>query len=105
MRIFPIQKIGLLLVAIVFLATVPLFSDPSWAIDGGSCANIAGDWTGTVTDGFDTFRIIAHLSQDGCSVTGTIESPDSCPGQCDMITVPISATVKSQIPSNRETDS
>jgi hypothetical protein len=63
------------------------------------CINIAGDWTGTVTDGVDTYGLIAHLSQDNCIVTGTIDSPDSCPGQCGMVTGPITASVNGNIVS------
>jgi len=97
METFSMKKIGLVLIAIGFLSGLLFSYDSCWA--QGNCVNIAGDWTGTVTDGVDVYRLILHLSQDICNVTGTADSPDSCPGQCGMITGPFSAVVSGNIVS------
>jgi hypothetical protein len=54
--------------------------------DQDSCQNIAGNWSGMVSDGFDSLPITLSLSQVECTVTGTITSPASCPGRCGSFT-------------------
>jgi len=55
-----------------------------------NCTNIAGNWSGTVGD---AYSIILSLSQDGCDVTGTIVSPDSCPYKCGLTNGDVTGSV------------
>jgi hypothetical protein len=48
------------------------------------CANIAGNWSGTATCWDEVLRIFFSLSQNGCNVSGTFQSPDSCPALCGL---------------------
>lgn len=44
------------------------------------CINITGDWTGIVFE--SGYEITLKLHQEGCSVSGKLHSPESCPGKC-----------------------
>jgi hypothetical protein len=51
----------------------------------GACANIAANWSGTANywgEEGEEVRIFFYLSQNGCNVSGTFQSPDSCPALC-----------------------
>ena len=70
------------------------------------CVNIAGTWSGLIND---VYEINLYLSQNKCAVTGTIESPDSCPAKCGMPSGPIQGYVSKNtfsltIPNNPMVD-
>ena len=65
------------------------------------CPNIAGNWSGQATAYAphyeDSLPITFSLSQDGCNVSGTITSPESCPGQCGHSSGAITGNISGNI--------
>lgn len=53
-------------------------------VDNFKCTFIAGSWRGTASYLTDSLPITLLLNQNGCSITGTIESPESAPSLCEF---------------------
>jgi len=61
------------------------------------CANIAGNWSGTATYWGEDLSIFFYLSQNECNVSGTFQSPDSCPSQCGY---PLNGNITGRVSGN-----
>ena len=95
-------SIGMHTVGVLAYDVEDIYSCPKvWTFNvEEKCDNVAGNWTGrpAVPGGaYETYRITLKLSQDNCNVTGTIESPESCPGQCGMSMGTITGSVSENV--------
>lgn len=59
--------------------------------DSEECVDITGDWTGIVVE--SGYEITLKLRQDGCSISGKMQSLDSCPGKCGKPNFELHGTV------------
>jgi len=55
------------------------------------CVNITGNWAGKVVE--SGYEITLKLLQEDCSVSGELQSLESCPGQCGILNGLINGTV------------